>query len=241
MPVKLQVLRQLGVDLTIIHPFDHDFAAIEATDFVARLKHWLPSLRSIYVGENFRYGKSRSGDITTLLQSCREQGIDLFSAERVRYNGEPISSTRIRSALQEGRIEDANNLLGYSYFAQGQIQGGRRLGRQIGFPTLNLHWEPELPPAFGVYAVRIRRSDQPEAAWENGIANYGVRPTVEGAGAAVAPLLETHTLEPTALTTGDPVSVQWLSFLRPEQKFASLDALRTQIASDLERAKVQLG
>lgn len=240
-PIKLRVLRRLGVGLTIIHPFNHAFAAIEADAFPAYLKERLPSLSSIYVGENFRYGKNRSGDIHTLLAGCRRLGINLYSAERIRCNGEPISSTRIRAALTQGRIEEANSLLGYSYFAEGNVICGRRLGRTIGVPTLNLLWEPELPPAFGVYAVRVRRSDQPEAPWQNAVANYGVRPTVEGEGAQVAPLLESHVLEPTLLTTGDPITVQWLHFIRPEQKFASLDALRTQIEADRARALELLG
>lgn len=236
-PIKLRVLRQLGVDLTLIHPFDHAFAAIEADAFPAYLKEKLPTLRSIYVGENFRYGKNRSGDIHSLLAGCRALGIDLFSAERIRCNGEPISSTRIRSALENGAIEVVNSLLGYSYFAEGTVIPGKRLGHTLGFPTLNLPWEPELLPAFGVYAVQVRRSDGDGATFQKAVANYGVRPTVESSEAPIAPLLEIHTLEPTDLTTGDHLSVQWLHFIRPEQKFASLDALCTQIAADTGRAR----
>lgn len=234
-PIKLRVLRQLGVDQIIIHPFDHAFAAITAEDFPAFLKQKLPSLRSIYVGENFRYGKNRSGDTRTLLAGCRQLGIDLFSAERIRCNGEPISSTRIRTALEQGRIEEVNSLLGYSYFIEGTVIPGRQLGRTLNAPTLNLRWEPELLPAFGVYAVRVRRSDEAHAPWQNAVANYGVRPTVEAA--AAVPLLEVHTLEPTTLTTGDSLTVQLLHFIRAERKFASLEALRQQIEADADQAR----
>lgn len=258
--IKLNVLQRMGVGLTIIHPFDREFAAIKASDFPAYLKRCLPTLRSIYVGENFRYGKARSGDISALLADCRRENIDLFSAERIRYNGEPISSTRIRAALEQGQIEEANRLLGYSYFATGRISPGKQLGRKLGFPTLNLPWEPELPPAFGVYAVRICRdngdnaaqSEQanhgaaaigtaPKSTWYNAVANYGLRPTVHAETESVAPLLEVHVLESCPLTTADSVCVQWLHFLRPEQKFPSIEALQTQIRKDSAAAASLLG
>ncbi|MFP4203219.1 MAG: riboflavin biosynthesis protein RibF [Opitutales bacterium] len=231
---KTRVLHETGVDLVVRKQFDHDFAAIPAESFLAYLKNELPRLAAIYVGENFRFGKKRAGDVKTLIRSGRELGISVFSVDRIRHNGEPISSTRIREALQEGAINTANDLLGYNYRACGTVVEGARLGRTIGFPTLNIPWVPECAPRFGVYYVLFR----PEGAekWQPGVANYGVKPTVKEQGAD-APLLEVHALESTNAGSGDWVDVQLLRFLRGEQQFDSLEALKAQITKDREVAR----
>jgi riboflavin kinase/FMN adenylyltransferase len=127
-------------------------------------------------------------------------------------------------------VAEANALLGYSYFAEGVVDRGRQLGRTIGFPTLNVAWEPELRPAYGVYAVEVLTAQKPPL---KGVANYGLRPTV---GQANRPLLEVHLLEASSLTYGDKLTVRWLHFLRPESKFGSMEELRLQIGRDRESA-----
>jgi riboflavin kinase/FMN adenylyltransferase len=112
------------------------------------------------------------------------------------------------------------------------VVAGAKLGRSIGFPTLNVPWEPECQPRFGVYFVRFRSVN--EASWQPAVANYGVRPTVSE---AQRPLLEVHALETTALTVGATIEVEWLHFIRPEQAFDSIDALRAQIAEDCAKAQ----
>ena len=170
--------------------------------------------------------------VTTLVEAAkREEGVAVYSAERLSHNGAPISSSRIRELLTAGEITAANALLGYSYFAEGVVERGRQLGRTIGFPTLNIPWEPELKPRFGVYAVNV--VDETGRSCP-GVANYGTRPTVEAAG---KPVLEVHLLENSALTYGDKVRVNWLYFLRPESKFGGLEELRQQIALDSENAR----
>jgi len=235
MPIetKTSMLHAVGVDVVIRKHFDREFAGIPAEDFLAELKAALPALKSIYIGENFRFGKKRSGDVSTLIESGRKLGLGVFSADRIKHNGEPISSTRIRGELQAGRIDAVNDLLGYNYCAAGKIVGGAKLGRQIGFPTLNLPWEPECLPRFGVYLVRFR-SDA-GGAWQPGIANYGVKPTV--AADSQTPAIEVHALESTVLTTDDWIEVEWLRFIRGEQKFNSVDALKAQIAEDVATAR----
>ena len=114
------------------------------------------------------------------------------------------------------------------------MEPGRRLGRTIGFPTLNLAWEPECAPAAGVYAVRVRAQDEAREAGRPAVANYGVRPTVEAAG---RPLLEVHVLGESPWKEGAPLLVEWLRFLRPERKFSDLAALRAQIAADCAAAE----
>lgn len=235
MPIetKTQMLFKVGVDCVICKHFDRAFASIPADQFLRQLKSSLPSLKSIYVGENFRFGQKRTGDVSTLIKSGRQLGIGVFSAERIKHNGEPISSTRIRKELEAGEILSVNDLLGYNYTAMGEIVSGAQLGRTIGFPTLNLPWQPECLPRFGVYYVQFRASGT--QAWCGGVANYGVKPTV--ADAEQIPGLEVHGLEATKLTAGDTIEVEWLRFIRPEQKFASIDELKAQITKDCQTAR----
>ncbi|MFQ3226557.1 MAG: riboflavin kinase/FMN adenylyltransferase [Lentimonas sp.] len=235
MPIeaKTSMLHAVGVDIVIRKHFDREFASIPAEDFLGNLKAALPALRSIYVGENFRFGKMRAGNVATLVESGNELGLGVFSVDRIKHNGDPISSTRIREELSSGRIEAVNDLFGYNYFSIGRVVGGAQLGRQIGFPTLNLPWSPECLPRFGVYQVRFRAAaDQP---WADAVANYGVKPTV--AKADQTPALEVHALADTTLDQGDSIEVEWLRFIRSEQKFASIDALKAQIAKDCETAR----
>lgn len=231
--VKSAMLQAIGVDCVICKHFDHDFAAILAENFLAHLKEQLPTLKSIYVGENFRFGQKRAGDVTTLIASGRELGLGVFSAERIKHNGEPISSTRIRSEIEAGRIREANDLLGYNYTSLSWIVSGAKLGRKLGFPTMNLPWQPECLPRFGVYFVYFRKSG--EKAWSPAVANYGVKPTVDEKSGG--PLLEVHALDPVVMGLGENIEVEWLKFIRPEQKFESVDELKAQITKDCETAR----
>lgn len=233
---KRRLLRGLGIDFLIEHPFTAAFASTTARDFVDQLKRALPGLATVYVGENFRFGRGREGDLSVLISAAHAAGFAAFSAPRLAGpDGAPISSSRLRELLAAGEIEQANALLGYSYFAEGVVQAGQQLGRTLGFPTLNVAWSPGLPPAFGVYAVVVSGPDGKPAA---AVANFGRRPTVEDAGAT--PRLEVHVLAPTALTYGDRVRVQWLRFLRPERKFGGVEELRVQVEKDRENARAAL-
>lgn len=237
---KAMLLGRAGVAAMVVVPFTREFAAMEAAAFPRWLKQQMPDLAGICIGENFRFGQGRRGDVELLIREDRDLGVEVVSAERLRYNGEPISSTRIRSALTAGDVTQANRMLGYPYFALGTAQPGRQNGRKLGFPTLNLAWQPECLPRFGVYAVRVcgMEAGLPDEAFfqcapgagRPGVANFGLRPTV---GDLAAPLLEVHLLGgSTEWTTGSRLRVEWLHFLRPEKKFASLEALRAQIAQD---------
>lgn len=228
--MKRTVLARLGVDVLIEQPFTHDYAGIPAEEFVPHLRRHLPQLAAVYVGENWRFGRDRAGDVALLVAEARKAGLAVYSAPRLNHNGAPISSSRIRELLAAGDIAGVNAMLGYSYFTEGVVEPGRQLGRTLGFPTLNLAWEPGLKPRYGVYAVEVMAGAERPL---KGVANYGLRPTVTQ---AERPLLEVHLLEPSALTYGDRVSVSWLHFLRPESKFGSLDELRRQIGIDRENA-----
>jgi riboflavin kinase/FMN adenylyltransferase len=234
LPAKMAKLGALGVDAVVVQPFTRDFAAISAEEFVPFIKRHLPRLAGIYVGENFGFGQGRKGDVAMLVAEGRRHGIMVFSAPRVNLDGEPISSTRIRDRLQKGDMKGAAALLGYVYTADGKVVHGKHLGRTIGFPTLNLGWSPDLRPLYGVYAVRV--SGARSYGWLPAVANYGLRPTVEQ---AVEPRLEIHLLVACPYGPGDPISVEWVRFLRPEKKFSGIDELRLQIARDVSEARAE--
>jgi riboflavin kinase / FMN adenylyltransferase len=224
---KSKMLLGLGVDAVITQSFTPELAAVSAEDFLPWLKQRLPWLAAIYVGENFRFGHQRRGEVGLLIASGREHGVRVFSAPRVNLDGEPISSTRVRAQLEGGDIEAANALLGYTYFVEGVVQPGKRLGRTLGFPTLNVAWTPDLRPRFGVYAVRVSGAKSPTPL--AGVANYGLRPTVEN---SIHPQIEAHLLGSSPFGEGDTIRIEWLHFLRPEKKFAGVGELRSQIEQD---------
>ena len=228
---KARRLFGLGVDVVITEPFTAGLAALPAGEFLPWLQRRLPHLVAIYVGENFRFGQGRLGDAAALAEQGRAAGVAVFTAPRVSLEGEPVSSTRIRALLETGEMAAANARLGAPYVAEGVVTPGKRLGRTLGVPTLNIPWAPELRPRHGVYAVRVNgpRLSRPLPA----VANYGVRPTVEN---TAEPRIEAHVLVPCPLGEGDTVTVEWLQFLRPERRFSGLDELRAQIARDRDDA-----
>lgn len=230
-PSKARVLGSLGAETMITQPFTPAFAEIAAEAFLPWLKQRLPQLVAVYVGENWRFGKGRKGDVESLKNEGAKHGIAVSSSPRLGGDGEAISSSRIRELIAGGSLAAANSLLGHSYFSEGVVKAGKRLGRTLGFPTLNLDWSPDLRPAFGVYVVRVlgAKSANPLPA----VANYGLRPTVEK---TVVPRLEVHVLAECPYDAGDVITVEWLNFLRPETKFSGLGELRAQIARDREAA-----
>jgi riboflavin kinase/FMN adenylyltransferase len=229
--MRRRLIQDVGVDFIIEQPFNAEFAAIEAEELVPRLQRALPRLVTIYVGENWRFGRGRKGDVAQLVRFARTARVNVISVTRLNYNGEPVSSTRIRAALERGALEEADELLGFPYFCTGTVVPGRRLGTTIGFPTLNLDWQPDLRPLLGVYAVRVQAANG--GASFPAVANFGVRPTVDGSG---APVLEVHILGDCPFATSDRLRVEWLRHLRAEQKFASVAELRAQIARDRDAA-----
>jgi len=231
---KARVLEKLGVSALITQPFTRDFAALEAEAVLLHFKRALPGLAGIYVGENWRFGRGRRGDLALLKAQGAAHGVEVVGLPRVEFEGEPISSTRIRAAIESGKIEHANAMLGYPYFAQGVVASGRGLGRTIGSPTLNIEWHPELQPRYGVYAVEVSRVGE-EGGPLPGIANYGLRPTV---GTQLVPQLEVFVLtEECHWDKGDELLVELRHFIRSEQKFSGLEALTTQIAKDTTTAR----
>jgi riboflavin kinase/FMN adenylyltransferase len=172
--------------------------------------------------------------VDTLKKSAAEAGVEVHSHGRINFKGEPVSSSRIREALAGGRIDEVNAMLGDPYGIEGKVIPGRGLGRGIGFPTLNIPWNPEAAPRFGVYRVSVRSGFSGQSC--AGIANFGVRPTV---GESSEPLLEVHLLETGEVSAADlrQVEVKLLEFIRPERTFPSIEALRKQIKTDVEAVR----
>lgn len=244
---KACLIRTLGADFLIEAHFTLVFAQMTADNFLPELKKDIPGLKAVYVGENFRFGKNRVGDIAKLVETGKPLDIDVFSLESVSHNNLTISSTRIREMLVQGDVAGAQALLGYTYFIQGMVVPGMKRGRVLGFPTLNFAWHTELQLRYGVYVVKVSKEEElcpnlktkkKHAANKHavlGVANFGMRPTF--VSETHEPLLEVHLLEDAKFTEGDFLRVEFLEFLRPEQKFESAQALSAQIQQDVEAAK----
>lgn len=230
--IKAQTLFRLGVRLLINKPFTLEYAGVQAKDFLPLLHTALPTLASIHVGENFRYGQARKGDIAQLEMDARRRQLNIYSVDRIKYNGEPISSSRIRRDIATGNMPEVNTMLGYNYYTLGAVIPGSQRGRTMGYPTLNFAWQPELPPRYGVYAVTLSTAEGQERV--PAVANYGVRPTVTD---DTTPVLEVHRLTNQNIPHDGIMRVEWHDFIRPEQKFSGMDALKAQIGKDVAQAR----
>ena len=229
---KLRLVRALGVEHLLMIPFDLAFAATPPEEFIRALAAAGRPLREICVGYEWSFGKGRAGNLAMLDRLGSELGFEEVGVPAVEIGGRIVSSTLIRQAVETGDLAEAARLLGRDYTILGTVVEGRKLGRTIGFPTANLSAHNEQFPPNGVYAVEIlRNGDAPLT----GVANIGVRPTIAEAGGERA--LEVHIFDFDQSLYGDDLEIRFRSFLRPEQKFPSLDALRTQIARDAGAAR----
>ncbi|MES2924713.1 MAG: bifunctional riboflavin kinase/FAD synthetase [Verrucomicrobiota bacterium] len=225
---KARVVGDLGVQLFIPLHFDMDLAKMEASEFIAQLT--VAPVRTIAVGEDWRFGHHRSGDVTFLEQEAERRGFKLEAVPPVMHDGERISSTRIRQAIRDGNLGDADHMLGRPYTVSGTVIEGKKLGRTIGFPTANLATGEAQLPMDGVWAVGVRLADGRDLA---GVANLGVRPTLHGETRT----LEVHLFDFSEDLYGLEIEVRFQKHLRPEIKFPSLDALRLQIQRDANEAR----
>jgi riboflavin kinase/FMN adenylyltransferase len=225
---KARAVANLGVQLFIPLHFDMDFAKMEAADFIGKLT--AAPIRTIAVGEDWRFGHNRSGDVSFLEKQAVLHGFKLEAVPPVMHDGERISSTRIRQAIRDGNFQAAEQMLGRPYSVAGTVVTGKKLGRTLGFPTANLATgEAQLPPD-GVWAVQTLL---PDGRKLNGVTNLGLRPTVDGSTRS----LEVHLFDFSGDLYGQELDVRFLKYLRGEFKFPSLDALRTQIQRDIDSAQ----
>ena len=211
-------------------PFTQEFSSILPEEFIRRSIRDLFHARYVVVGEDFRFGCGKKGDIAMLKAFEKECGYELHAIAKERFGDREISSTYIKECIREGRADLAREMLGYGYGMTGTVISGNRLGRSIGFPTLNLEWQKEkVLPRKGVYFGRTKI----DGVWYQSISNLGTKPTVE-AGDRL--LLESHLLGFQGDVYGKCVTTELFSFHREEKKFANIEALKEQILSDVEEA-----
>jgi riboflavin kinase/FMN adenylyltransferase len=239
--VKERELARLGIDLLFVQHFDLGFAAKSAEDFISEVIVGAIGASHVVVGWDCTFGNRRRGSPDLLRAAGQQHGFEVTVLEPVRGDNATVySSTHIRQLLKAGKPREAASLLGRFWEIDGRVAIGDRRGRTIGFPTANLGLDDYLHPAFGVYAVRISGDgpDDPLAGRTiDGVANIGLRPTVGG----LVPRLEAHLFDTEIDLYGRHLRVALVDFIRPEQKFASLDSLKAQITEDANRARKLLG
>jgi len=229
---KLAALARHGIRQVMVERFDQRLASLSAEDFVQRLLVQGLRTRWLMVGEDFRFGHQRSGDVTMLRHAGRRHGFTVETLADVTDSaGHRVSSSEVRNALALGDLDRAAHLLGHPYEISGHVLHGRKLGRTLGFPTLNLRVPPRCALRSGIYVVRLHGlGDAPLP----GVASLGVRPSVEDAGCI---LLEIHLLDATVDAYGKLVRAEFLHRLRDEEKFPDLPTLITAIAQDERSAR----
>ena len=218
---KLEYFETAGIQKVFVCAFIKRFAAISASDFLSILRDKL-NASTILVGEDFKFGAKRAGTVSDF----KVNGFDLISMPRIDFNSERVSSTRVRDALFSGNLTLAAQLLGRNYSVSGKVVHGAKRGRELGFPTANIHMRHERPALTGVYAVKLDGL--------NSVANLGVRPTIKGGIAGIPKLLlEVHVIDFNGDLYGRHVHVEFMHKIREEMKFDNLDALKAQIAQDI--------
>jgi riboflavin kinase / FMN adenylyltransferase len=226
---RIELLRASGADDVVVEPFTLEFAAWTPEQFARDLLSTRLGAKAVVVGQNFRFGAKRSGDLPKL----RTLGVELgFSVAVAQIAGDAqgsFSSTRVRAAVSAGDLTEAANVLGRPHSIAGIVEKGDQIGRKIGFPTANLGNVTEMLPPHGVYAIRVGE--------RAGVMNIGVRPTVGGKVLRI----EAHLFDFDGDLYGQPLRTDLVARIRGEQKFDGLDALKAQIAIDIEAAKSALG
>lgn len=232
---RVEFLKGAGADAVAVLPFDVDFARTSPEVFVRKVLIETCNAKGVVVGPDFHFGHRRSGNVATLRALGRQHGFDVQVVDPVMYEGEPVSSTRIRGLLHEGDVASVSAMLTRVHETDGEVIVGDRRGRTIGFPTANLDVSELQLPADGVYAVVARILGRPEGARLLGVANLGVRPTMN-AGRSV----EVHLLDFDGDIYGERLRIGFVERIRPEQRFDGLDALKAQIGRDVEVARESL-
>jgi riboflavin kinase/FMN adenylyltransferase len=231
---RAELLFELGIERVYVRHFDAELAQWPAERFVRELVLGGLRARVVFVGENFRFGAARTGDFALLERTAKEAGSEARAHPLAHDPSGAYSSTRARRHIADGDVAGAATVLGRPHAISGTVVHGAARGRTIGFPTANLANVAELLPADGVYAVRV---DLPSGERRDGVMNIGVRPTV---GGAPSRSVEVYLLDFAGDLYDHPVRVHVVARLRGEERFAGLDALKAQIAKDVEQARVAL-
>ena len=229
---KFEALLAEGVDMVLCIRFDETFRSYSGMGFIEDVLVSGLGVRHLVVGDDFRFGCDRAGDFKLLQSVGQERGFTVENTRTVTVDGERVSSTRVRNALNVNGLKEAERLLGHPYRIHGRIVYGRQLGRQLNAPTANILLN-QMPALRGVYVVRARLET---GEWCDGVANIGLRPTVDGK----RPSLEVHLFDFAGTLYGQHLEVVFRHSLRDEVKFDSVDELRQQIARDFDNARAWL-
>ncbi len=230
---KLRQLAGAGVDRVLCVRFCKRLASIPAQRYVEEILVGKLGVKAVVIGDDFRFGAGRGGDVALLKELGGRRGFEVDAIGTVVAGGEPVSSTAVREALAVPDLARAERLLGRPYALGGRVRRGLQLGRKLGMPTVNVPMRRRPALRMGVYAVRVRAGAR---EW-NGVANLGVRPMLEPGGC----VLEAHVFGEPGSLYGEVVDVQFVKFLRDEQRFASLEALAAQMQEDGAQARALLG
>jgi len=228
---KLELIAEEGVTQTYVCRFNAGFAALSAEDFIEQILVGSLRVKHLIIGDDFRFGAGRRGNFAMLREAGIRFGFRINAMDSVILEGERVSSSAVRAALADGKMERAAQLLGRPYSIDGRVIHGDQVGRQLGFATANIRIKHDKPPLLGVFAVEVRGVDGQTL---KGVANLGFRPSLNK---ALQPLLEVHLFDFAREIYGTHLNVRFLHKLRDEMKFPDVSALKTQIASDVETAK----
>ncbi|PXV58503.1 FMN adenylyltransferase /riboflavin kinase [Dyella jiangningensis] len=233
---KLRGFDAAGMEQVLLLRFNRALTSMSADDFVRRVLVDRLSAHEVWVGADFRFGHKRSGDVAMLERVGPELGFTARTMPSVLLDGARVSATRVRMLLAAGEFAGAAPLLGRPFVIDGKVEYGKQLGRQLGYPTANIHLRDRTSPVHGIFAVRVGLGES-ECNWP-GVASLGVRPTVNE---VPEPLLEVHLFDFEGDLYGQRMAVEFVAKLRDEQKFDNLDALTVQMAKDARQARELLG
>lgn len=224
---KMHIFEQIGVDYLVECPFTEEIMCMEPEDFIEKMVRQL-HVKCFVVGEDFHFGHNRRGDYKMLQSLAETYGYEVLVIEKMKEDARDISSTFVREEVAAGNIEKANHLLGYRYFVKGKVLHGNHIGgSKLGVPTINqIPPEEKLLPPFGVYVTEVFIGEQKY----RGITNVGCKPTIEGKNPVG---VETHLLDFAEDVYGKVVTVEFLSRVREERKFASIGKLKEQLQNDI--------
>jgi len=227
---KILALQRYSVNRVCCLSFNNKLANLSAQDFTEQILVTKLGVKYLVVGDDFRFGLNRTGTFETLLEAGKKYGFQVVSMHTFEIDGERVSSTRIRAALEKGNMAGAEKLLGRRYRMSGRVAHGEKLGRELGFPTANIHLHRHASPLQGIFVVEVFGLDQEPL---QGVASVGTRPTVNETKA----LLEVFLLDFNQDIYGRHIQVSFLKKLRDEEKFDSLDELIKQIQQDVKQAQ----
>jgi riboflavin kinase/FMN adenylyltransferase len=233
---KLAGFAAAGMARVLLLRFNAALTALSAEDFVHRVLVERLAVREVWVGEDFRFGHKRAGDVALLERMGAELGFGVRVMPPVLLEGTRVSATRVRALLAAGEFAGAAPLLGRPFVIEGRVERGNQLGRTLGFPTANIHLRGRASPVQGIFAVRVGLGEAP-CSWP-GVASLGLRPTVNQ---VAQPLLEVHLFDFEGDLYGRRMAVEFVAKLRDEQKFDDLAALTSQMHADARLARELLG